>query len=110
MQECVLCKEYITNPLCPSCISEQVKDWLGEKKPELINELSQETEKMTLGKFNENECIKCKGFMDICTYCHTEHILDWLKMKDMPQSEIEEFVKFFHFDLERKGYTRNFQI
>ena len=110
MQECVLCKENITNPLCPNCISDQVITWLKEVKPEIVEELRQETKKLDLGLFNKNECIKCKGFMDICTYCYTEHVFEWLKKKHTSKNTENEFIKFFHFDLERKGYSKNIAI
>ena len=110
MQECVLCEEYITNPLCPDCIADQVSTWLREVKPELVEELRKETKKLTLSIFNENKCIKCKGFMDICTYCYTEHVFYWLKSQETQSDATNEFVKFFHFDLERKGYSKSITI
>ena len=110
MQECVLCEEYITNPLCPTCISEQVIDWLGERMPNLVKEFKQESVSLSLGLFNNNSCIKCKGFMDICTYCYTEHVLEWLQSKNVSEDLISEFLRFFHFDLERKGYSKNLEL
>lgn len=108
MQECVLCEEYITNPLCPECICAQVTDWLREFKPELVSGLVLETSKMSLGLFNENSCIKCSGFMDVCTYCYTKHILEWLKTQKVTETRMSEFITFFHFDLEKKGYLSEY--
>lgn len=109
MQECVLCRECITNPLCSSCVDVQLLDWLGEVSPSLLRDFVVES-KLDLGVFNNNACIKCRGFMDVCTYCYTEHVLSWLKSKNVSSALEEEFVRFFHFDLERKGYSKNYAL
>ncbi len=103
MQECVLCREYITNPLCPECIGEQIKVWLGETKPSLVKELDIETRKLSQRIFNNNTCILCNCHMDVCSYCYTKHIFEWLE--DLLEKEhLAEFIKFFHYDFFHKGY------
>jgi hypothetical protein len=109
MQECVLCEEYITNPLCPECVGEQIKTWLAETKPDLVSLLDIETRKMSQHVFDENHCISCKKDMDVCTYCYTEHILDWLEDK-LPKENLSQFVKFFHYDFHKKGYFEKARI
>ena len=103
MQECVLCREHITNPLCPECIGEQVKSWLFEVRSDLVSGLDIETSKLSLGLFNNNACISCKKHMDVCTYCYTEHIFEWLEPL-VNKEELSEFIRFFHYDFPRKGY------
>ena len=103
MEECVLCKEHITNPLCPECVGEQVKTWLFEVRPDLVSALDIETSKMSLGLFNNNTCISCKKHMDVCTYCYTEHVFEWIGPL-VEKNDLSEFLRFFHYDFHRKGY------
>ncbi|MCC7575007.1 hypothetical protein KO361_05425 [Candidatus Woesearchaeota archaeon] len=109
MQECVLCEEYITNPLCPECIGAQIKTWLLEAKPELIDLLDLETSKLSQHLFNKNFCISCKKDMDVCSYCYTEHVLEWLEDK-LSKELLSDFVKFFHYDFHRKGYFEKARV
>ncbi|MFP4568247.1 MAG: hypothetical protein ACLFN8_04855 [Candidatus Woesearchaeota archaeon] len=109
MEECVLCNEYITNPICPECIGVQVKTWLFEVRPDLVKDLDVETLKFSQKIFKENACISCKGYMDICSYCFTEHIFEWLEPL-LEQDDLSLFVKFFHYDFFKKGYFKKARL
>jgi len=101
MSKCVECQEVITQPVCSQCLSVEMEDWLQEAKPELLDELKLVAdESFGMGDIN---CILCKERMNICTYCFTEHILEWLGKNP---KLIPEFVTFFNYDLERTGYMK----
>ncbi|MBU0471313.1 MAG: hypothetical protein KKF89_05880 [Nanoarchaeota archaeon] len=95
MNECVLCKEIITNPVCIECIEREIEAWLYEVKPELIEELKTKTTEISVDT-GETNCILCHDSMSICTYCYTSHIFEWLKTR-VPEL-IREFRKFFDFN------------
>ncbi len=105
MPECVLCREAVTNPVCPDCLAEQIAAWLGEREPGLIAELRLKTRQMSMHLFDEDKCVICFKGMDICAYCYTEHIFDWLKTTKNSEL-VNGFLSAFHFDLERKGYVK----
>jgi hypothetical protein len=96
MSECVLCRETVTNPICMDCVNEGIEQWLKEKNLPALD----------LDSFGvEGEsCIRCKKSIDVCLYCHTKQVLDLLKIRKTDVSIIKEFVEFFHFDLDKKGY------
>ena len=91
--ECVLCKEPVTNPVCQDCLAEAIEQWLHEAAPEKIASLHEETE-MIKSPYGVN-CIRCKQAFEICTYCYTRHIFNWLHDGKLQL----EFLEFFNFDL-----------
>lgn len=94
MEECVLCNEVITNPVCMSCVETEMKVWLQERKPDLIEELKTKTFELALD-LGETNCVLCKNNMSVCTFCYTQHIRSWLK--EYPEL-LEEFKIFFSFN------------
>ncbi len=110
LHECSICHETIIHPICPICITTQIQAWLTsysnyhELKDSLFPELRNFFEK----HFKEStECIKCKkARVCICPYCFTEFILDELKRINANKIILKEFLIFFNFDLEHKGYYK----
>lgn len=99
--ECVVCRHVITHPICGACLGEEMQEWLQETEPALLGELRATAEEMLL-PHGKVKCILCKTNMDICSYCFTNHILDWLF--DYPEL-VPEFLQFFNFDLQFSGYA-----
>ncbi|NQU98393.1 hypothetical protein HQ533_02915 [Candidatus Woesearchaeota archaeon] len=95
MSECIVCNEAITNPVCMGCVEEEIKAWLCEVKPELVEELYTKTEEIDSG-FGETSCILCHNWMSVCTYCYTIHIFDWLKIRAPELSK--SFRTIFNFN------------
>ena len=98
MTECIDCGDVVTNPVCQQCTNKSVRQWLLEKNLPVYNLDSR------LATFEEDSCIKCDGKLNICRYCHTKNILDWLKTTTNNKKVLAEFLEYFHFDLHKKGY------
>ena len=94
MNECIVCREVITNPVCIECIEREIQMWLYEVRPELIEELNRKTDEINL-KFGDTSCILCKDKMSVCVYCYINHIQTWLE--DHPYL-INEFKTLFNFN------------
>ena len=104
MGACVTCGQQITNPLCPERLAEQMKTWLAETKPELISALDNRTEDFLDKPSGRDTCIVTGKKMDVCPYCYTEHIFDWLTSLNLNSELITQYLTFFHFDEGRLGY------
>ena len=104
MGECVVCRETVTNPVCPSCLSAEIGAWLEETKPELLERFNEASKEMDLVLFNEETCILCKQGMDVCTYCYTEHIFNWLMREKSGKKLMREFLTYFNYDSGLRGY------
>jgi hypothetical protein len=92
---CILCHEQVTNPLCPECLGEAIEQWLWESAPERIEGLHNETD--TLRHPHGVRCVRCHARFDVCTYCYTKQIFNWLKGSKLQL----EFLEFFNFDMYR---------
>ncbi len=99
MTGCVACEEPITNPVCSGCLANSIGQWLREK--------GLEVELAVPGEGSQDSCIKCNKKMDLCTYCYTEHVYEQLKEKGVAPAKIVDFLYFFHFDLEKKGFLED---
>lgn len=91
--DCMLCKEPVTNPVCQDCLAQAIEQWLHEEAPEKIEGLHTETE--MIKSPHGVRCIKCHKHFEICTYCYTKHIFNWLKDAKLQL----QFLEFFNFDL-----------
>jgi len=107
LHECSICHEPVFNPLCPTCITEQINAWLTqypnyhELRDHLLPKLHSFIKK---SERNTTQCIKCKkARVSICPYCFTEHVLNELKTLGVHKIVLKEFLMFFNFDFEHKG-------
>jgi len=109
--ECLVCKEAIYNPLCPICIAQQVEVWLTSY-PDLNKKIMPKINKYLQEAHNEIDhlataCVACGANQtSVCPYCFTEYILNQLKKLEVNKIILGEFLQFFNFDYDRKGYTR----
>lgn len=87
-KRCLVCNEVISNPICPNCINKEIKDWLAERKIELIDDNN---------GIGSTKCIICGNSMDICPSCYTNDIYDIIKKKH--PSLKHEFKNYFNFEL-----------
>ena len=96
-KNCLVCQETINNPLCQDCLALGIKEWLNEK------ELNEVLTGMEFERTHDSAmCIMCGKPVGICTYCFTKEVYELIKEK---HSElVKEYLKFFNFDLEHKGY------
>ncbi|MCF7871961.1 hypothetical protein K9L97_02910 [Candidatus Woesearchaeota archaeon] len=106
MGACVTCGQQITNPLCPERLAEQMTTWLAESKPELIKALNNKTDEFLSRSYGDDFCIVTGKKMDVCPYCYTEHIFNWLVSLKVSSELLAEYITYFHFDGGRLGYYR----
>jgi len=96
MEECVLCEEIITNPICIDCVENEMEMWLVERRPSLIGELQTKTNEINLSHRGTN-CIICKNDMSICTICYRKHIFTWISRYPELLSEFKVFFTLDYF-------------
>jgi len=87
---CIVCREGITNPICPECLAKEAIYW----KPELEDTLTTPTSRGTV------RCIFCGKGMDLCAHCYSMDIYDIIKEK-YPELA-EEFIRNFDFGLKEE--------
>lgn len=111
---CNVCSEAVTNPICPFCLTEEIKAWLTlypslkkELLPKLNNYLKEINSKITN---YGTQCIKCKNKRAfVCPCCFTDYVFNKLQEINAGKIILKEFFEFFNFDLECKGYTKEFE-
>lgn len=106
---CMECKEEIFNPICPSCLSAEIRDWLVDKPKKVINIVEKEIEKILMFKTNKKGCIRCDGDTFMCPYCFTERVYLKLKKEKISREILKEFLTLFNFDLEHTGYSKDME-
>jgi len=106
---CMECKEEIFNPLCPSCLAQEMKDWLANKPMKIINVVEKEIEKIMMFKTNKKGCLRCNSDTFMCPYCFTERIYLKLKKEKAGKEILSEFLTLFNFDLEHTGYSKDME-
>jgi hypothetical protein len=89
---CRNCKQVITNPMCPGCISKGVEQWALIWMPELLPYLKP-TDNLGTG----TRCVLCSRDMSSCAHCYSREIYD-LVMEAMPELE-DQFLQHFNFEL-----------
>ena len=102
--ECVLCMEAVTNPVCASCLEAQMSVWLNEVNPGLVPELKERTKEISFGFNTKSTCLICTKEMNVCAYCYTEYIFNWLINTNKDLAKI--FITYFNFDLDHNGYHK----
>ena len=107
---CDVCSEAVTNPICPFCLTTEIKAWLTFY-PDLEQELLPRINKFLHRITNQitsygTECIKCKNKRaHVCPYCFTRYVFDELQKINVSRLVLKEFFEFFNFDLHHTGYT-----
>ncbi len=103
--DCIVCQEPIINPICPDCLSEQLKVWLSTysdlskrvmpKIQEYLNEIHFKEDAFQ----NLTTCVSCRNKKAaICPYCFTEFVFNLLKKLDVDKRILLEYLRFFNFD------------
>jgi len=109
--ECQKCLEPITNPLCHSCLGNEISKWLSlypdvkrkilPKIKKFIRELDNEAE-------SDIKCISCRNKKAaLCPYCFTEEIFNLFKRNKVDKMIVMDFLSTFNFDLKHEGYIQD---
>lgn len=105
------CKEIICNPLCAGCLAKEMRQWLDGTA--LNTKIQQEINAYILkneGYEEGSRCIICRNnYADICPYCLTEHVYEFLKRVKVNKKILAEFFEFFNFDFGHSGYSKDFE-
>ncbi len=90
---CMLCDKPIRLPLCFSCMGQEIKAWLMEKDPRLVDVI--ESNNFFLKAYNRNTetCISCKKELNVCVGCYTYEVREILGFYNPVY--LEEFTKLF---------------
>ena len=108
MGACVICGDHITNPLSPQRLQLQMQVWLAQTSPQLIAPVvKRATELVTPLKHANDRCIITGKAMNVCAYCFTEHVYNWLVETNQPQELVSEYLTYFNFDGEKLGYWQD---
>ncbi|HIJ11294.1 TPA: hypothetical protein HA278_04515 [Candidatus Woesearchaeota archaeon] len=85
----------ITNPVCPDCLSTEMKVFVAEVDPELANQIS------PFHVPGDTTCIQCGITMGLCAHCSCKDI--YLQVKDTNPTLAKDFMGRFDYDL-RKNF------
>ncbi len=107
---CDVCSIAVTNPICPSCMTEEVEAWLTlypDLRNQILPRLDHYLKKIEDKPFDSTRCIKCKSKKAaVCPYCFTENVLNELKRIKANRIILKEFLQFFNFDFEHTEYSQ----
>ena len=109
-ENCLDCGEAIFNPICPECISDWFKQWVGnypllEKK--VMGKLKKFLKSYEDMHDKSQYCISCKrDNAYLCPYCFTEFLVKMMKGAKIGGKVLNEFLFLFNFDLEHTGYAK----
>lgn len=97
--KCLICEDVITNPICPDCLGNEFKAWLGDHRRTVLLKIQKD-----LYSFKEQmgpegtTCVICKEPMAICPHClakSAQRIIDG-------EDEVElstQFMTHFNWNL-----------
>ena len=110
--ECLECREPVSNPLCPICLSRQINAWLASYPSEIKSKIIKNIQEYIKKTHNiDSEFVKCiacnKKTASLCPYCFTNHVFNELKKLKVARMILKEFLQFFNYDFEHIGYSRD---
>ena len=88
--KCIICREGITNPICPECLAKEIGYWRPELKTSLVTPMSA----------GSVRCMFCGKGMSICAHCYSRDVYDLIK-EEFPWMA-EEFIERFDFGLKKE--------
>lgn len=107
---CEVCSEAISNPLCPSCLIQELEAWTTlypDLRNMIIPKISEYIQEIDSQVFSDaTPCIKCNNKAMICPYCFTNKVLEELKNIKANRIILKEFLEFFNFDFDHTGYSK----
>ena len=89
---CIECQQAMTNPICPRCLSKEIKTWLREKVPELVHIIGPAPKYGT-----GTRCMFCGKDMAICAHCFSKEV--YLEVVKLKPELSEEFISCFNYSL-----------
>ncbi|MDP1729423.1 MAG: hypothetical protein Q8L27_04430 [archaeon] len=109
--ECMQCLEPITNPVCHSCLSNQINKWLSfypSVKKKMMPKLKDYTQEVNNNVISSINCISCgESNVALCPYCFIEGFFNVLRKNKVDKMIIMDFLSTFNFDLGHEEYAKN---
>ncbi len=107
---CDVCSEIVTNPICPECLTTEIRAWLTMYPdltkaliPKLVSYLKRVDDHRHL---EGTKCIKCnKSRAFVCPYCFTTYVLTELKRLEANKIVLKEFMEFFNYDFDHDYFS-----
>jgi len=88
---CAECHDVISNPVCPDCLTKQMKVVLDELNPKLSKEIT------SCQIDGETRCLSCGEKMGLCAHCFSKDV--YFQLLEKNEDIAEEFLSRFDFDL-----------
>lgn len=112
---CQICMEAISNPICKNCHTQEVDSWLKDLKigyPERKKVISALKDKIPPNPIETNStCIICKqNEINVCSYCFFYITLKILSDEDFSYEIIEDFLETFNYQLGYEKYEKERKI
>lgn len=105
--ECLLCGDAITNPICFTCLEDEVEEWLSGRMPRLVPKLKKTGEAFRSYTHPGTSCILCGNNMNVCTHCYCYEVN---KLFDNYPRLREEFIEFFNFELKGRSHSVEMEL
>ncbi len=101
-EDCILCLQPITNPVCEGCYEEEVDEFLksmGFNKNARSVVLDEISKKMPQEGLNEEKCILCgEDYLSVCSYCYFNISMRALRELNFHEDFIEYFSMIFSYE------------
>ncbi|RMF05908.1 hypothetical protein D6764_03635 [Candidatus Woesearchaeota archaeon] len=94
--ECVVCREAITNPICPDCLAAEAKVWLNENAPDLTGFVSKPETVTRAFLHIASKCVVCGKEMSVCPHCYSRDIFQELAQES--PSTAAKFARVFNYE------------
>jgi hypothetical protein len=90
---CLVCGDVITNPICPECLMQEIRDWLSGVEPEFVQYLKDFVNVLPNTGGQATHCVLCGQNIGVCSYCFAHDVLEYIiqERPDLADSFIENF-------------------
>lgn len=94
LSSCVECEVTITEPICPSCLTDSMRVMVAEEDQDMASGILED-----IPTEAGISCLFCGELMNRCAHCISKDI--YLFIRDRNPGLAEEFMSRFDFDLRR---------
>ena len=109
-ENCVLCLESITNPICSDCYLEQINSFLnyiGINPDYSCFIIDLIKKRVYTDSLNSEKCIKCGKTLTICSYCIFFKARIIFQELNLGEDFIEFFQNTFNYAVEEQNQLNN---
>ena len=96
-EECCICNEAITNPICHDCLNKEVMTWVKTRNPELVKYVEGIKDIFKGLYASSTTCILCGNVLNVCAHCFVKEVYDSLARVNTEAAEA--FKKAFNYEL-----------